>query len=94
MLQRFFADQCPQQAAAIAHRVLFPTAPLAIILVSIFAIGFATSFVGSELPSSGTTPFTSNVYMPSVIYLAVIVALLFRPDGLFARGGHGAVERV
>ena len=38
MLQRFFADQCPQQAAAIAHRVLFPTAPLAIILVSIFGL--------------------------------------------------------
>ena len=46
-----------------------------------FAIGFATSFVGSELPTSGTTPFTSNVYMPSVIYLAVIVALLLRPQG-------------
>ena len=59
-----------------------------------FAIGFATSFVGSELPSSGTTPFTSNVYMPSVIYLAVIISLLLRPQGLFARRGHGAVERV
>jgi hypothetical protein len=31
--------------------------------------------------------------MPSVIYLAVIVALLLRPAGLFARGGPGA-ERV
>ena len=59
-----------------------------------FAIGFATSFVGSELPSSGTTPFTSNVYMPSVIYLAVIVALLLRPEGLFARPGQGSVQRV
>src|SRR5262249_24328246 len=59
-----------------------------------FAIGFATSFVGSELPTSGTTPFTSNVYMPSVIYLAVIVVLLLRPQGLFARAGQGSVERV
>ena len=59
-----------------------------------FAIGFAISIVGAELPSSGGTPFTSNVYMPSVIYLAVIVALLLRPDGLFARGSHGPVERV
>ncbi len=59
-----------------------------------FSIGFATSFVGSELPSSGTTPFTSNVYMPSVIYLAVIVALLLRPQGLFARSRHGSMERV
>jgi branched-chain amino acid transport system permease protein len=59
-----------------------------------FAIGFATSLVSAELPSSGGTPFTSNVYMPSVIYLAVIVALLLRPEGLFARTGRGAVERV
>lgn len=59
-----------------------------------FAIGFATSFVGVELPNSGTTPFTSNVYMPSVIYLAVIVALLLRPAGLFAKPGQGGVERV
>jgi branched-chain amino acid transport system permease protein len=58
-----------------------------------FAIGFATSFVGVELPNSGTTPFTSNVYMPSVIYLAVIVALLLRPAGLFAKSQAG-VERV
>ncbi len=58
-----------------------------------FAIGFAISIVGAELPSAGETPFTSNVYMPSVIYLAVIVALLLRPAGLFARGGRGA-ERV
>jgi branched-chain amino acid transport system permease protein len=59
-----------------------------------FLIGFAISFVGSELPNSGTTPFTSNVYLPSVIFLAVIVALLLRPQGLFARRGQGAVERV
>jgi branched-subunit amino acid ABC-type transport system permease component len=58
-----------------------------------FAIGFATSIVSAELPSSGGTPFTSNVYMPSVIYLAVIVALLLRPAGLFAQPGRGA-ERV
>ena len=51
-------------------------------------------FVGTELPNSGATPFTSNVFMPSVIYLAVIVALLLRPAGLFARRGQRAVERV
>jgi branched-chain amino acid transport system permease protein len=59
-----------------------------------FLIGFAISFVGAELPTSGTTPFTSNVYLPSVIYLAVIVALLLRPAGLFARRGQRLVERV
>src|SRR5216117_2127437 len=37
-LQRFFADQCPQQSAAIAYRVLFSMAPLAIVLVSIFGL--------------------------------------------------------
>ena len=58
-----------------------------------FAIGFANSLVSAELPSSGETPFTSNVYMPSVIYLAVIVALLLRPAGLFAHG-RGSAERV
>jgi branched-chain amino acid transport system permease protein len=59
-----------------------------------FAMGFAISIVGAELPSAGETPFTSNLYMPSVIYLAVIVALLLRPAGLFARVGPGSVERV
>jgi membrane protein len=37
-LQRFFVDQCPQQAAGIAYRVLFSIAPLAIVLVSIFGL--------------------------------------------------------
>jgi membrane protein len=37
-LRRFFADQCPQQAAGIAYRVLFSIVPLAIVLVSIFGL--------------------------------------------------------
>jgi membrane protein len=37
-LQQFFVDQCPQQAAAIAYRVLFSIAPLAIVLVSVFGL--------------------------------------------------------
>jgi hypothetical protein len=37
-IERFFADQCPQQAAGIAYRVLFSIAPLAIVLVSIFGL--------------------------------------------------------
>jgi membrane protein len=37
-LERFFEDQCPQQAAGIAYRVLFSIAPLAIVLVSIFGL--------------------------------------------------------
>jgi branched-chain amino acid transport system permease protein len=52
-----------------------------------FAIGFATSLVGARLPTS------SSVYLPSVIYGAVILVLLLRPAGLFAPGRR-AVERV
>jgi membrane protein len=37
-IERFFADECPQQAAGIAYRVLFSIAPLAIVLVSIFGL--------------------------------------------------------
>ena len=64
-----------------------------------FAIGFATSFLGYELASQGSTsqtaaPFTSSVYLPSVIYVLVILVLLLRPAGLFARRGQAAVERV
>jgi membrane protein len=36
--RRFFVDQCTQQAAGIAYRVLFSIAPLAIVLVSIFGL--------------------------------------------------------
>jgi membrane protein len=36
--QRYFADRCPQYAAAISYRVLFSIAPLAIVLVSIFGL--------------------------------------------------------
>jgi branched-subunit amino acid ABC-type transport system permease component len=59
-----------------------------------FAIGFANSLVGAELPTQGSWPFTSNVYLPSVIYMAVILVLLARPGGLFARRGQAVVERV
>src|SRR5262249_39070021 len=37
-VERFFADQCPQQAAGIAYRGLFSIAPLAIVLVAIFGL--------------------------------------------------------
>jgi membrane protein len=37
-VERFFEDECPQQAAGIAYRVLFSIAPLAIVLVSIFGL--------------------------------------------------------
>src|SRR5262249_28221372 len=37
-VEGFFSDRCAQQAAAIAYRVLFSIAPLAIVLVSIFGL--------------------------------------------------------
>jgi branched-chain amino acid transport system permease protein len=53
-----------------------------------FGIGFATSLVGAELPSS------SSVYLPSFIYGIVIVVLLLRPNGVFAGPRTTAAERV
>ena len=53
-----------------------------------FAIGFATSFVGAELPSS------RSEYLPSVVYGLVILVLLVRPGGLFAGSRSTLAERV
>ena len=53
-----------------------------------FAIGFATSLVGAELPSS------SSVYLPSVIYGLVIIVLLLQPGGVFTSARATAAERV
>jgi branched-chain amino acid transport system permease protein len=52
-----------------------------------FAIGFATGLLGSTLPADQLQ------YLPTVLFTAVIVVLLLRPNGLFTRGG-GAVERL
>jgi branched-chain amino acid transport system permease protein len=53
-----------------------------------FAIGFATGVIAGALPTDQT------VYLPSAVFALVIVVLLFRPAGLFARGGFASVERV
>ncbi len=52
-----------------------------------FSIGFATGIL------SGTLPANQSQYLPSILFAAVIVVLLVRPNGLFTRGG-GAMERV
>jgi branched-chain amino acid transport system permease protein len=52
-----------------------------------FSIGFAIGILG------GVLPYNQAQYLPSFVFAAVIVVLLLRPNGLFARGG-GAVERV
>lgn len=53
-----------------------------------FTIGLATSVLGDVLPSEG------RVFLPSFVFLLVIVVLLVRPGGLFARAGRAVVERV
>jgi branched-chain amino acid transport system permease protein len=51
-----------------------------------FAIGFASGLLGGALPTE------KSQYLPSFLFAAVILVLLVRPGGLFAR--KGAVERV
>ncbi|HSC90428.1 MAG TPA: branched-chain amino acid ABC transporter permease [Gaiellaceae bacterium] len=53
-----------------------------------FAIGFATGVINGALPTDKT------VFLPSAVFALVIVVLLLRPEGLFARRGATAVERV
>jgi branched-chain amino acid transport system permease protein len=52
-----------------------------------FSIGFATGILGGVLPAN------QSQYLPSIVFAAVIVVLLVRPNGLFTRSG-GTVERV
>jgi branched-chain amino acid transport system permease protein len=52
-----------------------------------FAIGFASGLLGGALPTE------QSQYLPSFLFAAVILVLLVRPGGLFARRALG-VERV
>ena len=52
-----------------------------------FAIGFTTGVINGALPTEQT------VYLPSAVFALVIVVLILRPAGLFARG-RANVERV
>lgn len=53
-----------------------------------FFVGFATSVLGTLLPSG------NRVFLTSFVFLLVIVVLLVRPAGLFAPWRATAVERV
>jgi branched-chain amino acid transport system permease protein len=53
-----------------------------------FTIGFATGVINGVLPTDKT------VFLPSAVFALVILVLLLRPAGLFARGRTAAVERV
>jgi branched-chain amino acid transport system permease protein len=59
-----------------------------------FAMGFLVGTLSGFLPSSGTWPFTSSVYLDSAVFMLVILVLLLRPEGLFTRSRRSAVERV
>ncbi|MDQ3161863.1 MAG: branched-chain amino acid ABC transporter permease, partial [Actinomycetota bacterium] len=53
-----------------------------------FAIGFVSGVLGYALPTD------QSQYLPSFLFVAVILVLLVRPGGLFARGRDAAVQRV
>ena len=53
-----------------------------------FAIGFATGVINGALPTDKT------VFLPSAVFALVVLVLLLRPAGLFARGRAALVERV
>jgi branched-chain amino acid transport system permease protein len=59
-----------------------------------FTMGFSVGMFSGYLPSSGSWPFTSSVYLDSAVFMLVIVVLLARPEGLFAPARESAVERV
>jgi branched-chain amino acid transport system permease protein len=59
-----------------------------------FAMGFLVGTLSGFLPSSGSWPFTSSVYLDSAVFMLVIIVLLLRPEGLFTRSRRSAVERV
>ena len=52
-----------------------------------FAIGFASGLLGGALPT------TQSQYLPSILFAAVILVLLVRPNGLFTRR-HESLERM
>ena len=45
-----------------------------------FAIGFAVGALSGFLPSSGSWPFTSSVYLDAAVFMLVIIVLLLRPE--------------
>jgi branched-chain amino acid transport system permease protein len=53
-----------------------------------FAIGVASGLLNGALPTDKT------VFLPSALFALVILVLLLRPAGLFARGHGALVERV
>ena len=59
-----------------------------------FTMGFLVGALSGFLPSSGSWPFTSSVYLDSAVFMLVIVVLLLRPEGLFTRSRRSVVDGV
>jgi branched-chain amino acid transport system permease protein len=53
-----------------------------------FSIGFATGVINGALPTEHT------VFLPSAVFALVVLVLILRPGGLFARPRAAVVERV
>lgn len=53
-----------------------------------FAIGFAAGVINGALPTD------KSVYLPSALFTLVILVLVIRPEGVFARARSSAVDRV
>jgi branched-chain amino acid transport system permease protein len=53
-----------------------------------FTIGFATGIINGALPTDKT------VYLPTAVFLLVILVLLIRPAGIFTWGRQAPLERV
>jgi branched-chain amino acid transport system permease protein len=58
-----------------------------------FAIGFATGVLAGFLPSQGSWPFTSGVYLDAAVFTLVLIVLLLRPAGLFVSTKRASGER-
>ena len=53
-----------------------------------FAIGFASGIINGALPTD------KSVYLPTAVFLLVIIVLLLRPAGIFTWGRQAPLERV
>jgi len=95
---RYFADRCPQHAAAIAYRVLFSIVPLAIVMVSIFGLLLGSKHVNDvvvdtivgALPSAATSrgevadAITSIASPSGALGLVTLVLFAWAATGMMA----------
>ena len=97
-IDRYFADRCPQNAAAIAYRVLFSIVPLAIVLVSIFGLilgnqqirdAVVDTIVGALPSTTANRDDVANAISalaspPSAVGVLTLVPLIWAATGMMA----------